>query len=201
MTKKRKLVVLAVAGVGLLAGPLLYLFALSQTPFQAKYAQVRQGMTVGEVHAILGEPNWASKTPPIHHGSILVEIKVAGNSPDVANWVLCKEEYCEPGCASTKRFWRSFLARMRRYTNPTRERGSAAEPSLARRVSVVRQCSHQKPEKPFGARVGPSFLIPPESRETAYVFFANGRVTRKDYVEEGRHWPKVFQAFFDLIGQ
>jgi hypothetical protein len=57
MTKKRKLVVLGVAAVGLVAGPLLSLQSLPKTPFQAKYARVRRGMTVEEVHAIMGEPN------------------------------------------------------------------------------------------------------------------------------------------------
>ena len=56
MTKKRILVVLAVAAVGLAAGPLLYLQSLPRTPFQAKYALVRRGMTVEEVQAIMGEP-------------------------------------------------------------------------------------------------------------------------------------------------
>jgi hypothetical protein len=57
MTKKRKLVVFAVAASGLVAGPLLYLQTLPQTPLQAKYARVRLGMTVEEVDAIMGEPN------------------------------------------------------------------------------------------------------------------------------------------------
>jgi hypothetical protein len=148
MTKTRKLVVLGVAAVGLVAGPLLYLQSLPKMPFWAKYAMVRQGMTVEEVHATLGKPNWASNTPPYRHDSIMVEVRLAGDSPEIASWVLWKEEYSDAGSAG----------------------------------------------------VGPSFFNPPESGETAYVFFANGRVTRKEYVQGDRRWPKVLQSFFDLFG-
>src|SRR5262249_20224663 len=131
MTEKRILVMFGVVVLEVVIGLLLYWQSVF-TPFQIKYARVRPGMTVEEVHAILGKPNWASDTPPMHHGSIIVERRVAADSPEVSNWVLWKEEY----------------------SDPTRD------------------------------QVGPASLVPPESRETAYVFFAHGRVTRKEY------WPR-----------
>jgi hypothetical protein len=56
MTKKRKLAVLAVAAVGLVVGLVLYLQSLPRTPFQARYVQVRRGMTAEEVHSLIGNP-------------------------------------------------------------------------------------------------------------------------------------------------
>jgi hypothetical protein len=56
MTKKWKLIMLAVAAVGLVAGPLLYLFSLPKTQLRANYNRVHRGMTVEEVHEIMGQP-------------------------------------------------------------------------------------------------------------------------------------------------
>jgi hypothetical protein len=55
MTRKRKLVVLAVAAVGLVVGPLLSLQHLPRTPLRTGYDRVRQGMTTEEVHAAMAE--------------------------------------------------------------------------------------------------------------------------------------------------
>jgi hypothetical protein len=56
MTKKRKLVLLAVAAVGLAAASLLYLLTLPEAPFWSGYDRIHPGMTAEEVCAILGEP-------------------------------------------------------------------------------------------------------------------------------------------------
>jgi hypothetical protein len=76
MTKKRKLVVLAVAAVGLVVGSLLYLHSLPKTPFRAGYARVRQGMTANEVHAVMYEagPFFPTVYDPGQWGPTCVEL-------------------------------------------------------------------------------------------------------------------------------
>jgi hypothetical protein len=53
MTKKRILVVLAVAAVGLAVWSLFFLYSSPKTPLRAGYDRVRQGMTPEEVHAAM----------------------------------------------------------------------------------------------------------------------------------------------------
>jgi hypothetical protein len=137
-------IVLAGGGV---VGVLLHLPGLPQTPFRANFDQVRRGMKIEEVHAIMGKPNCVSKIPPIHHASVMVEIKVTEDSPDYPNWILWKEEFSDPG----------------------------------------------------RARVDTSPLLPPESPETAYVFFVNGLVTDKENVRRDSQETTTFTWFFNLL--
>jgi hypothetical protein len=136
MTMKRMLVVLAVVAVGLVAGSLLYWGSLPKTPFQAKYARVRRGMTVEEVHGILGGPNRDYGVEAI---------------------------FCE------------LLTRKGIFANLCEEYGH-----------------------PRDGFTGPTLCYPPESQETAFVFFANGLVTHKRYVQGDWQEPTAFQSFFKL---
>jgi hypothetical protein len=87
MTKKRKLVVLAVGAVGLVAGSLLYLKSLPQTPLRAGYERIRVGMTAKEVHAVMEEagpfyPNIWGASP---RNPDWLEFYISANEEDVAD--------------------------------------------------------------------------------------------------------------------